>query len=162
MAERDSSTPLRGNYPAYDEDFAAWLQAQAALLREGRFDALDVANLAEEVESVGRSEFRAFISAVELIILHMLKWDYQPELRGQSWRRTIRDQRRAAAKLLTDNPSFKARLTAAVETAYDGMPELVDEETGVPASRLPQTCPYSWDEIMTRLHDLDPDRPWPN
>lgn len=162
MAEHDPPSPARRNYPAYDEDFAAWLQSQAALLREHRFDELDIANLVEEVESVGRSEFRAFVSAIELIVFHMLKWDYQPELRGQSWRKTIRDQRRTVTKLLADNPSFKARRAEAIELAYLGMPEDVEEETGVPAQRLPQTCPYSWDDIMTRLHDLDPDRPWPN
>lgn len=162
MAEHDPPSPARRNYPAYDEDFAAWLQSQAVLLREHRFDELDIANLVEEVESVGRSEFRAFVSAVELIILHMMKWDYQPERQGRSWRKTIRDQRRAVTKLLADNPSFKARRDEAIELAYLGMPEDVEEETGVPAHRLPQTCPYSWDDIMTRLHDLDPDRPWPN
>lgn len=161
MAEHDPHPPRR-NLPGYDEDFALWLEAQAALLRARRFDELDIEHLAEEVESVGRSEFRAFSSAVELIILHMLKWDYQPELRGQSWRKTIRDQRRAVIKLLAENPSFKARQDEAIQHAYIGMPEAVDAETGVPANRLPQICPYSWDDIMTRLHDLDPDRPWPN
>ncbi|WP_375382812.1 DUF29 domain-containing protein [uncultured Sphingomonas sp.] len=161
MAERDPSE-LRRNYPAYEEDFAAWLGAQAALLRARRFDELDIEHLVDEVESVGRSEFRAFASSIELIIFHMLKWDFQPELRGTSWRKSIRDQRRSAAKLLVDNPSFKLRIVEAVELAYIGMPEAVNDETGVPAYRLPQSCPYSWDEIMNRLHDLNPDRPWPN
>jgi hypothetical protein len=162
MADRDPQVRAGRNYPAYDEDFAAWLQAQADLLREGRFGDLDVPNLVEEVESVGRSEFRAFTSAIELIIFHMLKWDYQHEYRGQSWRKSINDQRSAVRKLLKANPSFKARIEEAIEDAYIGMPDAVDAETGVPAHRVPQACPYSWDEIMARLHDLDPDRPWPN
>ena len=162
MAEHDPSQTLRRNYPAYEEDFAAWLQAQAMLLREGRFEELDTANLAEEVESVGRSEFRSLRSAVWLILVHMMKWDYQPELRGNSWRRTIRDQRKAVRELLDENPSFKSRLQEVVAGAYDGAPDELEKETTIPAHRFPQTCPYSWDEIMTRLHDLDPDRPWPN
>ena len=162
MADRDPLDLHRRNYPAYDEDFAAWLAAQALLLRERRFDEIDVEHLAEEVDSMGRSEFRALSSAVELIVLHMLKWDYQHERRGASWRRTINAQRKMVRKLLKQNPSFVARRGEAVEDAYIGMPEQVEDDTGVPAHRLPQTCPYGWDEIMTRLHDLDPDRPWPN
>ncbi len=162
MADHDPSTPLRPNYPAYDEDFAAWLAAQATLLREQQFDQLDIQNLAEEVESVGRSEFRAFTSAIELVIFHMMKWDYQPEKQGRSWRKSINDQRKGIRKLLNDNPSFKSRIGEAIESAYDGIPDDIEEETTIPAHRLPQTCPYGWDEIMTRLHDVDPDRPWPN
>ena len=108
---------------------------------------------------MGRSEFRAFSSAIEVIIFHMLKWDYQHELRGQSWRKSINVQRKMALKLLKEDPSFKARTTEAIETAFIGMPDAVEDETGEPAHRLPQICPYSWDEIMTRMHDLDPDRP---
>ncbi len=162
MAESDPPSPARRNYPAYDEDFAAWVQSQAVLLREHRFDELDIANLVEEVESVGRSEFRAFVSAVELIILHMMKWDYQPERQGRSWRVTIMTQRRVVSRLLKENPSFKARIAEAIEDAYGVVPALVEQATTIPAERLPQTCPYNWDDIMTRLHDLDPDRPWPN
>jgi hypothetical protein len=162
MADSDPMLPSRRNYPGYDEDFAAWLQAQAELLRAGRFGELDVLNLAEEVESVGRSEFRALESALELILLHMMKWDYQSERQGKSWRTTINDQRRAVTKLLRDNPSFKSRLEDAVAGAYEGIPDKIDMITGVPAHRLPPTCPYSWEQIMQRPHDIDPDRPWPN
>lgn len=162
MAERDPVNLPRRNYPAYDEDFAAWLQAQADLLRDRRFSELDISNLVEEVESVGRSEFRAFASAIELIVFHMMKWDYQPERQGRSWRTTINTQRRAVRNLLKENPSFKSRIQEAVERAYDPVPDMVEEKTTIPAERLPQTCPYTWDEIMTRAHDLPPDRPWPN
>jgi hypothetical protein len=162
MGDRDPKLPAWRNYPDYEEDFAAWLQAQANLLRERRFDELDIPNLVEEVESVGRSEFRALESALALILLHMMKWDYQTERQGKSWRSTINAQRRKVAKLLKDNPSFKSRLKEAVAGAYDGVPDEVDEATGVPAHRLPPTCPYSWDEIMNRPHNIDPDRPWPN
>lgn len=162
MAEDDPSSSLRRNYPGYDEDFAAWLQAQATLLREGRFGELDVEHLAEEVEGVGKSEFRSLTSALELVIFHMMKWDYQPDIRSRSWRTTIHGQRRVVAKLLKENPSFKARLDEAVSDAFSGVPAEIERETTIPIERLPQNCPYSWDEIMTRLHDFDPDRRWPN
>jgi hypothetical protein len=162
LAERDSSELRARNYPAYREDFAAWLQAQAELLRERRFDELDVEHLVEEVEGVGKSEFQALTSALRLILLHMMKWDYQPELRSRSWRTTIHTQRKAVAKRLIQNPSYRSRVAEAVADAYDDVPAEVEKETTIPAERLPQACPYSWDEIMTRLHDFDPDRPWPN
>lgn len=162
MAERDPALSARRKYPAYEEDFAAWLQAQADLLRERRFDELDIPNLVEEVESVGRSEFRALESALALIIFHMMKWDYQTERQGRSWRDTINDKRRRVVKLLKENPGFRARLAEAIEGAYDGVPEKVDKVTGVPAHRLPATCPYSWDDIMKRPHNIDPERQWPN
>lgn len=162
MAERDPQVSAGRNYPAYDEDFAAWLQAQADLLREHRFNELDIPNLAEEVESVGRSEFRAFTSAIELVLFHMMKWDYQPERQGRSWRTTINTQRKVVLALLEDNPSFKSRISEAIERAYDSVPDMVEAKTTIPAERLPQICPYSWDEIMTRPHDLEPDRRWPN
>ena len=162
MAERDPSSFSRRNYPAYDEDFAAWVLAQAALLRERRFDELDVDHLVEEVESVGNSEFKALTSALRLIIQHMMKWDYQPDLRSRSWRTTIHMQRKAVERLLKQNPSFRSRLEAAIEEAYDDVPGEIERETTIPATRLPQSCPYGLDEIMTRLHDFDPDRLWPN
>ena len=162
MAERDPQIGAGRNYPAYNEDFAAWLAAQALMLRERRFDQLDVEHLAEEVDGVGNSEFRAFTSAIELIVLHMMKWDYQVERRGRSWRSKIHEQRRQVAKLLKQNPSYKARINEAITDAYSGVPDEVEKQTTIPAERLPEICPYSWDDIMTRLHDFDPDRPWPN
>jgi hypothetical protein len=159
MGERD---PSFRNYPGYDQDFAAWIDAQVAALRDRRFDALDLDHLIDEVEGVGKSEFRAFTSAIELILVHMLKWDYQPEKRSRSWRTTIHDQRRAAAKLIKQNPSFKSRIGEAIADAYEAVPSLVERETTIPAERLPAVSPYDWEQILHRLHDFDPDRPWPN
>jgi hypothetical protein len=162
MAERDPSHNLLRNYPAYEEDFAAWVEAQAAALKDGRFGDLDIANLVDEVEGVGKSEFRSFFHALEVLIFHMMKWDYQPERQGRSWRNTINEQRRQVLELLAENPSFKSRIDEAVDRAYGPVPYMIEEKTTIPAERLPKACPYSWDEIMTRLHDLDPDRLWPN
>jgi hypothetical protein len=162
VADRDPLDMPRRNHPAYDEDFAAWLHAQVSLLREGRFDELDVPHLAEEIEGVGNSEFRAFASAIRLVIFHMMKWDYQPALRSRSWRTTIHTQRVAIAKLLKQNPSYRSRIAEAIEDAYDAVPGEMEKETTIPIERLPTTCPYGWDDITTRLHDFDPDRPWPN
>src|ERR671936_1450259 len=77
----------------YERDFYSWLMEQARLLREGRWDELDRDNLAEEIESLGREQFNKLESALRVLLMHMLKWDHQPEKRGKSWVISIKDQR---------------------------------------------------------------------
>src|SRR5262249_4206936 len=98
------------NPTLYDEDFYAWTQEQAARLREGAVHELDLTNLAEEIESLGKSERRALESHLEVLVLHLLKWQYQPggRLTGHSWYDTIVEQRRQIARLLRDNHTFHA------------------------------------------------------
>src|SRR5436309_11965962 len=88
----------------YDCDFYSWLMEQARHVRDGRWDALDRENLAEEIESLGREQFNKLESALRVLMLHMLKWDYQPERRGRSWWATINEQRLRLANILDDNP----------------------------------------------------------
>ncbi|WP_375404500.1 DUF29 domain-containing protein [uncultured Sphingomonas sp.] len=162
MADRDPHIGTRRNYAGYDEDFAAWVDAQALLLREGRFGELDLDNLIDEVEGVGKSEFRSFYHAIELILLHMVKWDYQIERQGRSWRTTINTQRDEVLQLLKENPSYKSRIDEAIVCAYGPVPSMVETATTIPVERLPKVCPYTWDEIMSRQHNLNPDRQRPN
>lgn len=162
MGEHDGKLARGRNYPAIEEDYAAWLQAQIALLRDRRFAELDVEHLADEVGDLGISEYKSFESAIFLVLFHMLKWDYQIERRSRSWRTTINTQRGAIIRGLKQSPSLKARKLEALEDSYQDARLKQETQTGVPAERLPDTCPYSWDDLMTRLHDFDPDRPWPN
>ena len=162
MADRDPELTRRSNRPGYNDDFACWIEHQAAALRDGRFDELDIAELVDEVEGLGRSEFDKLSSALEIVLLHMLKWDYQPERRGESWRRSIREHRRRLAKQLKTNPSHKARLDEVLEDAYPLARVVTERETGVFLRLLPERCPYSWDEIMTRRHELDGDWTYPD
>lgn len=89
----------------HEQDFYAWTQEQAALLRQGQLDHLDLEHLAEEIETLGRSEHRELGNRLEILPLHLLEWRYQPERCGKSWRITIRNQRVDIDKLLRDNPS---------------------------------------------------------
>ncbi len=91
----------------YHNDLVAWANEQAALLRKGDWAALDIANLAEEIEDVGKSEQRALRSRVAVLLSHLLKWQYQSELRSKSWRATIVVQRRAITRELERSPSLK-------------------------------------------------------
>ncbi len=134
----------------YDRDFYAWGLQQAALLRAGRLGEVDIENVAEEIESLSRSDKREVGSRLTVLVLHLLKWQYQPERRGQSWQATIREQRRAVRGLLKESPSLKSSLADVVDAAYtDGREEATDE-TGLPESTLPGTCPWSFDQLMDR------------
>ena len=113
MGERDHLIGLRGQSPGYAEDYAAWLAHQVALLQSGRFDALDIPNLVDEVESLGRSDFKALVRAIEIVLIHMLKWDHQPKRRTRSWELSIAEHRRRIARELSDSPSYHHRLAEA-------------------------------------------------
>jgi hypothetical protein len=130
----------------YEKDIVAWAAEQARLLRTGRFDLLDVEHLAEEIEDVGKSEQNELASRMALLLSHLLKWAYQPERQGNSWLRTIRDQRRLIQRRLNKTPSLQPMLTDpewqdemwadAVRFAY--------QETGLDA--FPEQCPWSFQE----------------
>ncbi len=96
---------------AYDTDFAAWAAEQAGLLRAGLVNSIDFRNLAEEIEDMGKSEQRALESRLQVLICHLLKWKFQPEQRGNSWRATIKEQRLKIKRLFSESPSLKSRLT---------------------------------------------------
>ena len=151
-----ASTALRSNEdrgPSYEEDFAAWSFYQAMLLKAGRFHLLDRHWITEELETLGRGEFRVLRSALIRVIQHMLKWDHQPELRSRSWVRSIRIHRKHAAESLEENPSLKPRRDEALANAYDEAVIETIGETQLPVSSFPDICPYSWDEVMARPFD---------
>jgi hypothetical protein len=139
--------PVRAEY---EHDFYSWLMGQARHLREGRFDALDRSNLAEEIESLGREQFNKLVSALRVLMAHMLKWDHQPSLRTRSWVLTIEEQRIEIADVLADNPGLRPRIGEAVGRAYRRACIEAARETGLDETQFPATCPYSFDDITTR------------
>ncbi|WP_231848298.1 DUF29 domain-containing protein [Gloeobacter violaceus] len=132
----------------YDEDFHAWAFAQATLLREGRLDRLDLENLAEELESLGRSERRALESRLEVLILHLLKWQYQAEKRSKSWLATIAEQRYRISRLFHESPSLRPLLEELVPVAFIGATFSFERETELPRSLVGKSCPYSTTQIV--------------
>ncbi len=132
----------------YDRDFYAWANEQVALLRAGRLDEADIAHIAEEIESMGKTEKRELVSRLKVLLLHLLKWQYQPGLRGASWEASISVQRNDLDDHLADNPSLKALLPEAIERAYRGAILVAKAETGLPGSTFPATCPWAFDQIM--------------
>ena len=142
---------------AYEADFYTWTQEQGARLRAGDLAGLDLGNLAEEIESLGRSEFNSLTSAWRVILLHMLKWDHQPERRTRGWAISIRVHRNNGADVLADNPGLKARLGEALERAYRGARLEAASETGLPLKTFPTECPYTREDLLARPFPADPD-----
>ncbi len=132
----------------YEEDFYAWALKNADLLRQGRFTEIDIDNIAEELESMGRSERRQLANRLEVLLAHLLKWRYQPARRGNSWRYTIEEQRRKVRKLLKDSPSLGPRLDREVEDVYPDAVLLAARETGRDKSELPVGCPFAAEQAL--------------
>ncbi len=134
----------------YDTDFFEWTQHQAAALAAGHVSELDLANLAEEIESLGRKDRRKLGSRLEVLVMHMLKWRYQPERRqtGHSWENTILVQRGRIAKLLKDSPSLRREVSEMIAEDYHRTRRLAKNETGLPLETFPETCPWSAEQVL--------------
>lgn len=144
------SSTMGRNTAAYDEDFYGWTREQAGLLRAGKLSDIDIDNLAEEIESMGRSEADKLRSCLRLILLHLLKWREQPERRSKSWRNTIQRERDNAALVLEENPSLEPKLPALFAKAYDLARREAARETDLPPDRFPEDPPF------TLVQTLDP------
>ncbi len=134
--------------PTYDQDYYQWFGDQARLLREGLWEHIDVENLAEELEDMGKREKRALRSRTVVLLAHLLKYAYQPERRGPSWTGTIREQRKQLDALLRDSPSLKPRLISDLQDSYISARLLAAGETGLPEHAFPSSCPYTLDELI--------------
>jgi hypothetical protein len=134
--------------PLYESDFYAWAVEQAALLRSGKLAQADIDHIAEEIDSMGRTEKRELVSRLTILLLHLLKWRFQPTLRGRSWRLSIEGQRLDVEAHLADNPSLKAGLEAAIAQAYRRALIDAERETGLDPAPFPAACPWSFEQMM--------------
>ncbi|MGD9974595.1 MAG: DUF29 domain-containing protein [Desulfatirhabdiaceae bacterium] len=132
----------------YEQDFYQWTIEQANLMRAGALSQLDIENLIEEVESMGKSQKRALESRLTVLIMHLLKWDFQPEYRSNSWKSTIVTQRKEIKRLLRLNPGLNAALHELIPEMYRDAVEIAAAETGMSESSFPETCPYPVERIM--------------
>ncbi len=132
---------------AYDQDFYGWTQDQVEALRSGRLSDLDIDHLIEEVEAMGRSERRALEGRLTILLVHLLKWKYQPARRGRSWKLTCKGQRIHFEDILSDNPSLKSQFDTLLPRAYSKAVIDAANETGLDEETFPASCPWSWDQI---------------
>ena len=128
---------------SYEQDFYSWTQEQAELLKTGRFSELDIANLIEEVESMGRSEKRELESRLTILLLHLLKWKYQEVRRGRSWQLSIDEQRIQFEKTLNENPGLKPALDLIIKDAYKLAVIRAARETRISKAIFPERCPWT-------------------
>jgi hypothetical protein len=132
----------------YDQDYYLWSQKMATLLRAKNWHELDIENIAEEIESLGRSEKRALESNLKIILIHLLKWKYQSDKQTNSWKFTIREHRQRIHKELSESPSLKPYLAEIFPDVYEDARQLAADETGLDITIFASECPFSLEDIQ--------------
>lgn len=133
----------------YETDIVAWANEQAKFIRNCQFDMLDLEHLAEEIEDVDKSEKRELASRMAVLLMHLLKWKFQPEFRGKSWDRTIKEQRIRIGLAIKETPSLKASLVDEdwIKGAWADAVSQAIKETDLDS--FPENCPWSMAEALS-------------
>jgi len=133
----------------YDTDFYAWTQTQAAALAAGHLGKLDLANLAEEIQDLGKRDRRGLQSALEIVLIHLLKWRYQPAYReGHSWSDSLYEHRRRPGLIVADSPSLRRQIPELIATGYPRARRAATRQTKLPLATFPETCPWAPDQVL--------------
>jgi hypothetical protein len=136
--------------PDYETDFAVWAEHQALMVQLGMWEELDQEHLVEELEALSRSEHSELESRLEVLITHLLKWQFDAASQNprRLWRATIREQRHRLTRLLQRNPSLRPTLPDVLHQNYSHARLMALDETDLPDSILPETCPWSIQQIL--------------
>ena len=148
MTSTQIPAPTASHQQLYDADFVQWIDQATQLLRQGRFDELDIENLIEEVEDLGKRDRRALCSDLKIVVLHLLKWQFQPEQRSGSWRGSIREHRQRIERILKDSPSLRGYLEQEYRDCYAQARPLAADETGLALNMFPSNCPYTTAQML--------------
>ena len=132
----------------YDRDFALWIAKTRQNLEQRNFEQLDIENLLSEIEDMGKSQKHALESNLAIILLHLLKWQYQPEKRSNSWKLTLREHRQRIQKILRDSPSLKVYYLKVLAECYQDGRELAADETGLDLTTFPVDLPFNPENIL--------------
>lgn len=132
----------------YQTDYLRWIETIAGQLRDRNFSSVDWDNLIEEIEDMGRSERRSLESNLIVVLTHLLKWQYQPELRSGSWHGSIVEHRRRIRKALQESPSLKPYLERVFVECYTDAVEQAASETGLSVESFPPICPYLLAQVL--------------
>ena len=134
----------------YQQDYFAWTQQQAKMLRAGQMSTVDAQNLAEEIEDLGRSEKRALASRMTVLLAHLLKWQYQPELRSKSWQHPIATQRKEVHYELAASPSLKPLFSDPewMDLVWPCATVLAGQETGIDIDTFPEASPWGMSDVL--------------
>jgi len=141
---------------AYQTDFNFWVEQTTQLLREQRWQDIDLENLIEEIQDLGKSERRAITSQLTRLLLHLLKWQYQPQRRSDSWLDSITDARTQIELAIKDSPSLKNYPLEQLDQSYEKARSQAAKQTGLIITVFPEVFPYSLAEVLdeTWLPDL--------
>lgn len=132
----------------YNTDYYLWLQDTIEKLKHQNYQHIDWVNLLDEIEAMARSERRSLESNLVVILLHLLKWQYQPDRRSTSWKLSVEEHRRRVRRLLKDSPSLKRYLEEVFEECYEDAIKQANIETSISVEIFPSACPYSIDQIL--------------
>jgi hypothetical protein len=138
------------NSNLYNEDFYLWIETTAKQLKNGNFSEIDLANLIEEIESMGRSEKRALKSNLLVLLMHLLKYKYQPKKCSNSWLSTIFEHRRRLKEELTESPSLKNYFLEIFNECYQDARKQASLETGLSLDTFPMDSPFTIDESLNQ------------
>jgi len=133
---------------SYEKDFYAWSIHNAALLKQGRISEIDIKNIAEELESMGKRDKRQLVNRFIVLLVHLLKWEFQPENRSSGWKGSMIEQRRRVNQLLEDSPSLNTEFDNKLDYAYVEALKQASIETGLDTSVFPRQCPYSKAQLL--------------
>jgi Domain of unknown function DUF29 len=148
MASRGKDTASTAT--DHGRDLYSWLVEQARLVRDGRWEAVDQANLAREIDALAQEQFNTLESAMHVLLTHLLKWDHPAIRRSRGRVQSVQTQRRAVVDVLARNPGLKARVQEAMAQCYRKARAEAANDVGLDESSFPAKCPYEWDEIVTR------------
>ena len=149
MKARAAKKPVvTANAGLYDEDFFAWTQRTAELLRARRFDEMDIEHTAEEIEDMGKRDLKELNSRVQVLLAHLLKWQLQPDKRSPSWQTTIVTQRLEIEALLGQSPSLRPKLSSELAKNYSGAVKRTMPESRLSKDEFPRQCPFTVAQIL--------------
>lgn len=132
----------------YLTDFNSWIDHTTQLLRDHRWQDIDVAHLIEEIQDLGKSEQRAIASQLTRLLMHLLKWQYQPQRRSDSWLDSITDARTQIELAIADSPSLKHYPAAQLKESYNRARRQAAKQTGLQIFEFPDECPYSLNLVL--------------
>jgi hypothetical protein len=144
IVNQDAVDPSAG----YDTDFFQWTQATAEMIRQGRLAEVDLEHVAEEIEDMGKRDRREVRSRLIVLVMHLLKWEFQPERRTPSWRSTIDEQRMQIELILLDSPSLRRLPSDELDATYKRAINRAVTQTGLNKNRFPPSCSYTVEQIL--------------
>jgi hypothetical protein len=152
MATSSHQSKINSHHELYEQDFCLWVEKASNLLRAGRFDDLDMENLLEEIEDMSNSQRRSLKSNLKILLMHLLKYKYQPSKRSNSWLYTVIEHRQRLSDALKSSPSLKGYFLEVFTEAYEAAKELAIAETGLEIDIFPTDSPFTPEQVLDKQY----------